>query len=125
MPSSSVRSCLGSPVLKPTSQIAAVQGGRLLSASICVFSMKIVSVRIQFQLRMVRSSSSALPTELKSGWVLVANGVFVHCCNCSSNIAAHVCSAAKLLGNGLPSNGQVCPSPQKPYIIVSTNSTCG
>ena len=54
-----------------TSSTAATQGGRLLSASICSFSMKMVSVRSQLWLRIVRSTSSELPTRLKSGWVFV------------------------------------------------------
>jgi hypothetical protein len=36
--------------------------------------MKIVSVRNQFPVRIVRSTRSALPTLLKSGCVLVASG---------------------------------------------------
>ena len=48
----------------PCSSNAAIQVGRLLSASICSFSMKMVSLRIQLLLRTVRSSSSELPTRL-------------------------------------------------------------
>ena len=48
----------------PCSSSAATQGGRLLSASICSFSMKMVSLRIQLLLRIVRSNSSELPTRL-------------------------------------------------------------
>ena len=87
--------------------------------------MKMVSVRSQLPVRIVRSSISALPTLLKSGWVLVASGTFVQCWSCISSMAIQVCSAARFVGNGLPSYGQVWPSPQKPYIIVSINSTCG
>lgn len=57
--------------LSPRSSKAAVQGGRLLSTSICSFSIKMVSLRIQLLLRTVRSNSSELPTRLKSGCVLV------------------------------------------------------
>ena len=41
------------------------------------------------------------------------------------NLFIQVCSATTLLGKVLPSNGQVCASPQNPYIIVSMYSTCG
>src|SRR5215470_9946803 len=40
----------------PCSSNAAIQGGRLLSASICSFSIKMVSLRIQLLLRTVRSA---------------------------------------------------------------------
>ncbi len=73
-----------------TSLIAAIHGGRLLSASICVFSMKMVSLRIQLFERTVRSSIAALPTLLKSGWVLVASGVFVQWRSCVSSIRSMV-----------------------------------
>ena len=63
----------------PCSSNAAIQGGRLLSASICSFSIKMVSLRIQLLLRTVRSNSSELPTRLKSGCVLVSRGVFEKC----------------------------------------------
>src|ERR1039458_7517377 len=124
MPSSIWRRC-GSPVVMPTSQIAATHAGRLLSASIWVFSIKIVSVRIQLCVRMVRSSRSELPTRLKSGCVLVTRGVFVQNSNWVSSILIQVCWATTLLGKVLPSNGQVGPSPQNPYIIVSMYSICG
>ena len=48
----------------PCSSNAAIQGGRLLSASICSFSIKMVSLRIQLLLRTVRSTSSESPTRL-------------------------------------------------------------
>ena len=63
----------------PCSISAPIHGGRLLIASICSFSIKIVSLRIQLLLRTVRSRSSELPTRLKSGCVLVSKGVFVKC----------------------------------------------
>jgi hypothetical protein len=72
---STMPSWSGSPVVIGTSLTAAVQAGRLLSASICVVSMKIVSLRIQLPPRTVRSSIAALPTLLKSGWVSVTSGV--------------------------------------------------
>ena len=105
--------------------MAAAHGGRLLSGSICSFSMKMVSVRIQLWDRTVRSSSSELPTRLKSGCVLVTSGVFVHVSSCVSNICTQVFSASTLSGKGWPSYGHVCPSPQKPYMKVSMYSTCG
>ena len=61
----------------PTSLIAAIHDGRLLSASICSFSMKMESVRSQLLERIVRAMSSELPTRLQSGCVFVASGVFV------------------------------------------------
>ena len=64
----------GDPSDIGTSRTAATQGGRLLSASICSFSMKMVSVRSQLWLRTVRSTSSELPTRLQSGWVFVTSG---------------------------------------------------
>ena len=121
-----MRRCSGSPVVMPTSQTAAVQGGRLLSASICVFSMKIVSVRIQLCVRMVRSSRSALPTKLKSGSVFVTSGVFVQI---SQLRFEHLHPG--LLGDDIarrrycPRTATCAPSPQKPYIMVSMYSTCG
>jgi hypothetical protein len=90
----------------------------LLNASICSFSMKIVSVRSQLWLRTVRSSSSKLPTLLKSGCVLVASGVFFHAPSCSSDMRTEGGLGRRVVGNGLrfSSKGQVWPSPQKPYI---------
>jgi hypothetical protein len=72
-----MRSDSGEPFDIPTSSTAATQGGRFEIASICSFSTKIVSVRTQLWLRIVRSSSSELPTRLQSGWVLVTSGVFL------------------------------------------------
>ncbi len=108
-----------------TSRIAATQGGRLEIASICSFSMKIVSVRSQLWLRTVRSTSSEFPTRLKSGWVFVTSGVFFQCSSWTSNILTHVRSAAASSVKGWFVNGQVWPSPQKPYMNVSKYSTSG
>src|SRR5215471_17925012 len=87
-------------------------GRRLLRDSICSFSTKIVSVRSQLELRTVRSTTSELPTRLKSGCVLVTRGVFVQYFRCVSNILIQVCSAVAWSGNGLLAKGHVCPSPQ-------------
>src|SRR5450755_3911019 len=84
--------------------------------------MKIVSVRSQLPVRIVRSSMSALPTLLKSGCVFVASGTFVQCSSCISSMAIQVCSATNWLGKGLPSYGQVCPSPQKPLMSQTSSS---
>src|SRR3954451_2309577 len=97
----------GAPVVIVTYLIAAIHGGRLLSASIWVFSMKIVSLRIQLFDRTVRSSIAAFPTLLKSGCVLVASGVLVQVLSCVSSIRSMVDWATELLGNGLPSKGQL------------------
>ena len=87
--------------------------------------MKMVSVRSQLWLRMVRSSISELPTRLKSGWVLVTSGVFVQCSSWISSMRIHVRSAVASSGNGLSVKGQVWPSPQNPYMKVSMYSTSG
>src|SRR5882724_3866248 len=122
MPSSSLRVC-GEPSDMPTSTETPVHGGRLLSASICSFSMKMVSVRSQLKLRIVRSTNSEFPTLLKSGCVLVSIGVFFQRSVWYWSIATKVFSAVTLSGNGFDSSGHVCPSPQNPYMNVSTYST--
>ena len=58
----------------PHSTAAPIHAGRLASASICSFSMKIVSVRSQLCVRMVLSTTEELPTRLKSGCVFVSSG---------------------------------------------------
>ncbi len=70
----------------PTSSTAATHGGRLEIASICSFSMKMVSVLSQLWLRIVRSISSELPTRLQSGCVLVTSGVFFQCSSWTSSM---------------------------------------
>src|SRR6266581_7091146 len=106
MPSSNFK-LFAEPSDIPTSTDTAVQGGRLLSSSICSFSMKMVSVRSQLQLRTVRSTSSELPTLLKSGWVFVTRGVFFQRSNWYVNIRTKVFSAVTASGNGYDSSGHV------------------